>query len=78
MDRSEIFEQVTSLISSELDIDKSTLTLQTNFVDLGADSFDLLTLITAFEDEFGRTLSDDALQNIRTIADCVDAIASAQ
>ncbi len=78
MDSSQVFETVTNIISTELDVDKQSLTPQTEFKDLGADSFDLLSLITAFEDEFGSTLSDDILQNIKTINDAVDAIVNAQ
>jgi hypothetical protein len=78
MDSSQVFETVTNIISTELDVDKQSLTPQTEFKDLGADSFDLLSLITAFEDEFGSTLNDDILQNIKTINDAVDAIVNAQ
>lgn len=78
MDSSQVFETVTNIISTELDVDKQSLTPQTEFKDLGADSFDLLSLITAFEDEFGSTLNDDILQNIKTISDAVDAIVNAQ
>lgn len=78
MDSSQVFETVTNIISTELDVDKQSLTSQTEFKDLGADSFDLLSLITAFEDEFGSTLNDDILQNIKTINDAVDAIVNAQ
>lgn len=78
MDSSQVFETVINIISTELDVDKKSLTPQTEFKDLGADSFDLLSLITAFEDEFGSTLNDDILQNIKTINDAVDAIVNAQ
>lgn len=78
MDHQAIVDKVFQLISTELEQDISTLSLDTSFRDdLGADSFDLLALVTAFEDEFARTLDDDSLQHIRTIGDAVQAIEQA-
>ena len=45
---------------------------------LGADSFDLLELVTALEDEFELTMDDDAIEHVSTIGQVVDAIQSAQ
>ena len=50
----------------------------TNLKELGADSFDLLELVTALEDEFSMTFADDAVGSIATVGEVVDAIASAQ
>ena len=46
----------------------------TTFEDLGADSFDRLELVTAFEEEFDATLPDEVLQSIDSVKDAVDAI----
>ena len=42
----------------------------------GADSFDLLELVTALEDELDMQFDDDAVQSIATIGQAVDAIAA--
>lgn len=77
MDRAEIFNKVVEVTSDSLDVDASELTEQTDFKQLGADSFDLLELVTAFEDEFGATMEDEKLAAITTIGDAVDAIEQA-
>ena len=78
MDRAAILDKVKDLISETLECDKDSVEEDSKFEDLGADSFDLLELVTAFEDEFDTTLDDDSLQNIKTVKDAVDAIEKAQ
>lgn len=77
MDQNDILQKVISLTASELEVDEDSIDETTEFKNLGADSFDLLELVTAFEEEFGATLDDDALQDITTVADAVDAISNA-
>ncbi len=78
MDRNAIFAKVKDLVVETLECDEARITEATRYDELGADSFDLLELVTAFEDEFGMTMDDDALQQIETIGDSVDAIVAAQ
>ena len=77
MEREAILDTVVRLTAETLDVDAETLTLETNFKELGADSFDLLELVTAFEDEFGNSLDDEELAAIATIGDAVAAIEKA-
>ena len=42
--------------------------------DLGADSIDLADLVMTFEDEFDLEISDEALENIKTVSDIVKFI----
>lgn len=78
MDRKTILAKVAGLVAETLEVEEGTVTEDLAFADLGADSFDLLELVTAFEDEFGLTMEDDALEDIKTIGDVVDAICDAQ
>ena len=77
MDRDAILQKVIEVVNDTLDIaDGTELTEQTSFKDLGADSFDLLELVTAMEDEFGITVDDSAdLSQVKTIGDTVDMVA---
>ncbi|MEE1044144.1 MAG: acyl carrier protein [Olegusella sp.] len=76
MERSEILDKVKALVEETLEADGSALTEQTAYEDLGADSFDLLELVTAMEDEFGITVDDSAdLSQVKTIGDTVDMVA---
>lgn len=75
MDRDAILQKVIEVVNDTLDIaDGIELTEQTSFKDLGADSFDLLELVTALEDELDMQFDDDAVQSIATIGQAVDAI----
>lgn len=77
MDRDAILQKVIEVVNDTLDIaDGIELTEQTSFKDLGADSFDLLELVTALEDELDMQFDDDAVQSIATIGQAVDAIAA--
>ena len=77
MDRDAILQKVIEVVNDTLDIaDGTALTEQTSFKDLGADSFDLLELVTALEDELDMQFDDDAVQSIATIGQAVDAIAA--
>jgi acyl carrier protein len=78
MDRKEILEKVIELVSETLEIDEEEINEGKRFDDLGADSFDLLELVTAFEDEFGVTMDDDSLEDIQTVGDAVDALVDLQ
>ena len=76
MDRASILQKVIDCVNETLDLaDGVELTEDTNFKDLGADSFDLLELVTTMEDEFGITFDEDAVTSIATICQAVDAIA---
>ncbi len=77
MDRAAILSKVSAIVAETLEVDESTVTESLRFEDLGADSFDLLELVTALEDEFGTTLDDDSLADIATVGDAVDAIQNA-
>ena len=83
MDRDDILQKVIEVVNDTLDIADGTeltelteLTEQTSFKDLGADSFDLLELVTALEDALDMQFDDDAVQSIATIGQAVDAIAA--
>ncbi len=72
---SDIKERVIEVVSKNLDVDKSRITEDANFVeDLGADSLDQVELVMAFEEEFGVEIPDEAAEKIRTISDAVSFI----
>ena len=78
MDLNDIRAKVVELVAETLECDADSLTDDSRYDELGADSLDLLELVTAFEDEFGLTMDDDALGQIATVGDSVKAIADAQ
>ncbi|MBR3235940.1 MAG: acyl carrier protein [Atopobiaceae bacterium] len=78
MNHDEIFAKAKAIISDTLDVDEDDITEETEFKALEADSFDMLELISAFEDEFGMELPDDALDDVVTVGDVVNGIEAAQ
>ena len=78
MNRQEILEKVVELVNDTLDIEDVELNEDTNLKDLGADSFDLLELVTALEDEIELTMDDGDVEKIATVGQVVDAIENAQ
>lgn len=78
MDRAETLEKVIDVVRETLDLDDSVeLTEGTSFKDLGADSFDLLQLVTDLEQEFDMTFDAENIDEIATVGDAVDAILAA-
>ena len=79
MDRDAILAKVIEVVDDTLSLgDDVTLDESTNLKEIGADSFDLLELVTALEDEFSMTFPDEAVGTIATVGQVVDAIAAAQ
>ena len=79
MDRDTILAKVIEIVDETLSLgDNVQLNEGTNLKELGADSFDLLELVTSLEDEFSMTFADDAVASIATVGEVVDAIAAAQ
>lgn len=79
MDKNQIFEEVRSIIVSELDVDKEKVTIDASLEsDLGADSLDAVEVIMALEDKFSISLPDEVAMDLKTVSDIVDYIASQQ
>ncbi len=79
MDKNQIFEEVRSIICSELDVDKEKVTIDASLEsDLGADSLDAVEVIMALEDKFSIQLPDEVAMDLKTVSDIVDYIASQQ
>ena len=70
----DIFAKVKSLIAEQLDIDEEEINPKTTFEDLDADSLDVVELVMALEEEFDLEISDEAVENIKTVADIIGYI----
>ncbi|MBQ8451184.1 MAG: acyl carrier protein [Clostridia bacterium] len=68
-------DKVKSIIANQLSTDVAKLKDETNIAEeLGADSLDLVEILMALEDEFGISIPDDAIPQIKTIKDIVTFI----
>ncbi len=72
------FEKLQKIIAGVLNVEASTITPETTFVDdLHADSLDVFQIIMEIEEEFSIEIPDDAATQIVTVADAVAQIQEA-
>lgn len=75
LSRDEIFEQIQDLTAKKLYLEKSEITLESDFVkDLGADSLDLVELVISFEQNFKVKIPDDEGSQVFVVKDAVDLV----
>ena len=67
-----IFEKLAALLSEQFGVDVESITMDTSFEDLGADSLDIVEMTMAVEEEFGlEDMDEEDLSGISTVADLV-------
>lgn len=72
-----IFETIRKIISEQLSIDESEITLETNMTtDLEADSLDAVEIIMAIEDEYEIEIPDERVEEFTSITQLVDFVES--
>ena len=71
----EVFEKVKGIIVEQLGVADTAVTLEASFIDdLGADSFDIVELVMALEEEFDIEIPDADAEKVVTVGDVVDYI----
>ncbi len=74
-----IFDKVKAIILEQFMADEDAITMQTSFIDdLEADSLDLIELVMAIEEEFGLSIEDQDVGDIKTVGDVVNYISERQ
>ena len=71
---SETADRVKKIVVEHLGIEAHKVTDDASFIDLGADSLDIVELVMAFEEEFGIEIPDDASEKIATVEDAITYI----
>ena len=67
-----IYDKVAEMIADQLSISTDKITRESRlFEDLNADSANVMMLILDLEQEFGVSVEDDVLSNMRTVDDVV-------
>ncbi|WP_028519816.1 acyl carrier protein [Ruminococcus flavefaciens] len=70
-----IFEKLKDIIAEQLSVEADEVTMDSNIQDdLGADSLDVVDLITTIEDEFDISIPDEAVEEIKTVGDIVNYV----
>ena len=68
-----VYEKLKEVLAAQLNVDEDLISPETNIVDdLGADSLDLVELITTLEDEFNTIITDDRVRELYTVKEIVD------
>lgn len=68
--------KVKKLIANQLEAAVDKLSMETTFEDIDADSLDIVELVMALEEEFDLEISDQEIENIKTVGDIVRYIES--
>ena len=75
MSSEEVFDKVKEIIVEQLGVAETAITPDASFIDdLGADSFDIVELIMALEEEFDMEIPDADAEKIVTVGDVVEYI----
>ena len=74
-----MFEKVRDMLAKQLNLKPEALTLESDVVkDLGADSLDVVELLISLEDDYGISIPEDDIVNVKTVKDIVDMIEKLQ
>lgn len=72
---SAVLVRLQSIVAEQLGVESEQVTREAEFIqDLNADSLDMVELVMSLEEEFGIEISDEEVENIRTVGDAVDYI----
>lgn len=72
-----MFEKISDIIAKQLRAEADEITEDTNVMDdLGADSLDVVEILMAIEENFGVTVSDEEIPNLKTVRDIVEYVES--
>lgn len=67
-----MFEKVRDMLAEALNISAEKITMDSNVIeDLGADSLDMVELLSRLEDEEGITIPEEDLDGLITVGDIV-------
>jgi acyl carrier protein len=74
-----IEQRVKEIIVEQLGVNADQVTAEAKFIeDLGADSLDIVELVMALEEEFGKEIPDEQAEKLLTVGDVVKYIEDTQ
>ena len=70
-----MFEKVREMLAKQLNISVDQIKPESDVVkDLGADSLDVVELLISLEDNYGVSIPEDDIVNVKTVQDIVEMI----
>lgn len=67
-------DKIREILSEQLSVDAESINTDTTIEDLGADSLDLVEAVMNIEEEFGITIDDSDIENLKTVGDFLNYI----
>ena len=72
---SEVFDRVREYLADQLDVDPDKITPESDIVEeFGADSLDVVDMITTLSDEYGIEIPDEEIEHFHTVGDVVQYV----
>ena len=72
-----MFEEVVKALAEQLNIPQEKIKPENDIIkDLGADSLDVVELLMTLEDNTGKTIPEDKVADLKTVADVVNLLQS--
>lgn len=66
----DVLEKIIDILCDQLDLDREQVTEDSDIVeDLGADSLDIVDLVMTLEEEFDTEITDEMVENMKTVGD---------
>ena len=70
-----VFEKLREIFANQFGVDPETITESTDIIsDLGADSLDVVEMLMSLEDEYGITIEDEKVAEMKTVGDVVRCV----
>lgn len=69
-----VLEKIKALVAEQFDVEEDAVEKETSFEELGAEEEDVSDFISALEDEFDISLTDEEQDHISTAGDAVDIV----
>ena len=70
-----MFEKVRAMLAKQLNLSPDKITMESDVVkDLGADSLDVVELLISLEDDYGISIPEDDIVNVKTVKDIVEMV----
>lgn len=74
---SEVFERVKAILAEELEIEESSIDMESSIVDdLGADSLNTVNIIMRLEEFYHIEIPDEDAEKMQTVGDVVEFVES--
>jgi len=75
----DMIDKVKELVAEQLGISKDTIKDDANIIeDLGADSLDVIEMLMTLEEEYGISIPDEKINQVKTISQIVKLIEDCQ